>query len=167
MEWVLEWTSKNFLSLSVVSIAFTVVVASLVLYPILDHFRRIKTNTSLYERIGGENALDSLVEMFYKKVLDNDHVKGFFDGVDMNKQKLKQKQFLSSALGASTTYTGRSLDIAHRKLVENQGLKNEHFDTIVKLMHESLKELNLDDSVVNEILLILESTRNKVLSVKY
>jgi len=40
--------------------------------------------TSLYERIGGEAAIDAAVELFYQKVLSDDRIKHFFSDVDMS-----------------------------------------------------------------------------------
>ena len=54
---------------------------------------------SLYERIGGKDALDAAVDIFYRKVLADERIKSFFDGVDMKKQKGKQKAFLAFAMG--------------------------------------------------------------------
>ena len=52
---------------------------------------------SLYERIGGEAAVSAAVEKFYEKVLSDDRVKHFFEGVDMRKQTHHQKMFLTYA----------------------------------------------------------------------
>ena len=37
-----------------------------------------KDERSLFERIGGEGAVDAAVELFYKKVLEDDRVNSFF-----------------------------------------------------------------------------------------
>ena len=46
---------------------------------------------SLYERIGKQAAVDAAVDLFYVKVLADKRVNHFFDDVNMNKQKKKQK----------------------------------------------------------------------------
>lgn len=46
--------------------------------------------TTLYERIGGEGAVDAAVDIFYRKVLSDDRVNGFFGDVDMDGQIAKQ-----------------------------------------------------------------------------
>lgn len=50
---------------------------------------------TLYERLGGQNAVDTAVDIFYRKVLVDDRVNFFFDDVDMDKQIPKQKSFLT------------------------------------------------------------------------
>ena len=46
---------------------------------------------SVYERLGGQPAIDAAVELFYKKVLADKKVNHFFEDVNMNRQKNKQK----------------------------------------------------------------------------
>lgn len=48
---------------------------------------------SLYERIGGEAAVNAAVDIFYRKVLADDRISRFFEGVDMEKQAAKQRGF--------------------------------------------------------------------------
>ena len=42
---------------------------------------------TLYDKYGGQDTVDALVDRFYQGVLSNDLVKHFFDKTDMNKQK--------------------------------------------------------------------------------
>ena len=51
--------------------------------------------SSLYEKLGGEGAVNAAVDIFYGKVLKDDRIKQFFDGVNMQKQASKQKAFLT------------------------------------------------------------------------
>ena len=41
---------------------------------------------SLYEKIGGDAAVNAAVDIFYRKVLADDRINQFFEGVDMDKQ---------------------------------------------------------------------------------
>ena len=59
----------------------------------------------LYQEIGGEPAVNAAVDLFYRKVLKDDRMKRFFDGVDMDKQAAKQKAFLTMAFGGLRTTT--------------------------------------------------------------
>lgn len=53
--------------------------------------------SSLYEQIGGQPAVKAAVDLFYRKVLTDDRISEFFDGVDMDRQIAKQKGFLTMA----------------------------------------------------------------------
>ena len=46
---------------------------------------------NLYEKIGGEAAVDAAVDIFYRKVLADDRINAFFESVDMEQQAAKQK----------------------------------------------------------------------------
>ena len=64
-------------------------------------------STSLYERIGGEAAVDAAVDVFYRKVLSDPRIAEFFDSVDMDRQRAKQKAFLTYAFGGPTITPAR------------------------------------------------------------
>jgi hemoglobin len=84
---------------------------------------------SLFERIGGNDAVAAAVDIFYGKVISDDHINGFFEGVDMPKQMRKMKSFLSYAFGADTPFQGASMRVAHERLVK-QGSNDSHFDAV-------------------------------------
>jgi truncated hemoglobin YjbI len=57
---------------------------------------------TIYEQIGGSAAVDAAVDLFYDKVLADDTINGFFQSVDMKKQRAKQKAFLTMVFGGRT-----------------------------------------------------------------
>lgn len=118
---------------------------------------------SLYERIGGEAAVDAAVDIFYRKVLSDDRVNGFFDDVDMDGQIAKQKGFLTMVFGGPNNYTGKDMREGHKNLVAN-GLNDSHVDVIVELLGATLKELGVADSDIQEIANIANSVRDDVLN---
>ena len=118
---------------------------------------------SLYDRIGGEGAVDAAVDIFYRKVLADDRVNKFFEGVDMEKQAAKQKAFLTMAFGGPNNYTGEDMRKGHAHLVE-QGLNSSHVDVIIELLGATLKELNVPDELIGEVAAIAESVRGDVIA---
>ncbi len=118
--------------------------------------------STLYEDIGGEAAVDAAVEIFYRKVLVDDRIKSFFNDVDMEKQMAKQKSFLTFAFGGSSKYSGKSMKDAHSHLVE-RGLVDSHVDAVVELLGETLKELDVADDKIQQVVTIAESVRGQVL----
>ena len=119
--------------------------------------------TTLYERIGGEGAVDAAVDIFYRKVLSDDRVNGFFGDVDMDAQIAKQKGFLTMVFGGPNNYTGKDMREGHKHLVDN-GLNDSHVDTIIELLGETLKELGVADADITEIAGIANSVRDDVLN---
>ena len=117
---------------------------------------------SLFDRIGGEAAVDAAVDIFYRKVLADDRISSFFEGVDMDKQAAKQKAFLTMAFGGPNNYTGEDMRKGHAHLVE-RGLNDSHFDAVMENLGATLQELNVPGELIAEAAAIAESTRNDVL----
>ncbi|MDT8383532.1 MAG: group 1 truncated hemoglobin [Gammaproteobacteria bacterium] len=117
---------------------------------------------SLFDRIGGEGAVDAAVDIFYRKVLADDRISEFFDGVDMDKQAAKQKAFLTMAFGGPNNYTGEDMRKGHAHLVA-RGLNDSHFDAVVEDLGSTLAELGVPNDVIGEVAAIAETTRNDVL----
>jgi hemoglobin len=120
--------------------------------------------TTLYEKLGGEPAVDAAVELFYKKVLADDRIKKFFENVDMQRQARHQKMFLTYAFGGVPNYPGKAMRVAHKRLVDDMGLGDEHFDAVMENLGAALKELGVPDELIGEAANIAESTRDDVLN---
>lgn len=117
---------------------------------------------TLFEQLGGEAAVDAAVDIFYRKVLNDDRINRFFDGVDMDKQAAKQKAFLTMAFGGPHNYTGLDMRRGHAHLVA-QGLNDSHFDAVVEDLGGTLQELGVADDLIAQVAAIAETTRNDVL----
>ena len=116
----------------------------------------------LFDRLGGDAAVNAAVDIFYRKVLADDRISEFFDGVDMDKQAAKQKAFLTMAFGGPNSYTGEDMRKGHAHLVE-RGLSDSHFDAVMENLGATLQELNVPGELIAEAAAIAESTRNDVL----
>lgn len=119
-------------------------------------------NKTLYERIGGEPAVNAAVDIFYRKVLSDDRINRFFEDVDMEKQAAKQKAFLTMAFGGPHSYTGEDMRKGHAHLLK-MGLDDSHFDAVVENLGATLEELNVPQELITEVVAICETTRNDVL----
>lgn len=117
---------------------------------------------SVYDKIGGEAAVNAAVDLFYRKVLADDRINQFFDGVDMGMQAAKQKAFLTMALGGPNNYTGEDMRRGHAHLVA-RGLNDSHFDAVIENLGATLTELGVPADLIGEAAAIAESTRNDVL----
>ena len=118
---------------------------------------------TLYQQLGGEAAVDAAVDIFYRKVLTDDRISAFFDGVDMDRQAAKQKAFLTMAFGGPHNYTGADMRRGHQHLVA-QGLNDSHFDAVVELLGQTLTELGVAPALIGKVAAIAESTRKDVLN---
>jgi len=119
--------------------------------------------SSLYDRIGGQSAVDTAVEVFYRKVLADDRINEFFDGVDMEQQINKQKGFLTMAFGGPNYYTDKDMREGHRHLVA-RGLSDSHVDAVIELLGETLQELGVAAEDIQSVADIANSVRDDVLN---
>ena len=126
-----------------------------------DYFQLL--DIPLYHRLGGDTAMEVAVDLFYRKVLEDELVGKFFEDVDMYSQRLKQKNFLSMAFGGPYQFSGLDLRKVHKRLVDEMGLTDEHFDRVAQLFKESLEELNISEKERDGMLEILGSMRDDIL----
>lgn len=119
--------------------------------------------TSLFERIGGEPALDAAVEQFYARVLRDATLAPVFAGIDMPRLKEHQRRFLSLALGGPNAYAGRDLATAHRHVAKRHGLNDGHFDAVLGHLDDTLSALGVATAERDETRSIAESVRAAVL----
>jgi len=117
----------------------------------------------LYDRVGGDKAMELAVDLFYRKVLQDELVGHFFEDTDMDAQRLKQKSFLSMAFGGPYQYSGLDIRASHQHLVEQMGLTDVHFDRVAELFQESLTELRVPEKEINKMMEILATFRGDVL----
>jgi hemoglobin len=118
--------------------------------------------STIYEQLGGAAAVDKEVDIFYRKMLTDSRVAGFFDDVDMDRQSAKQKAFLTMVLGGPNGYTGRDMRAAHAKLVQ-RGLSDTHVDAVLEHLGSTLKELGANDQQITAVAAIANSVRGDVL----
>ncbi len=117
---------------------------------------------SLYKRLGGAPAIKAAVDVFYGKVLADDRIRHFFDGVDMERQRAKQRGFLTMVTGGPNAYTGQNMRDGHRHLVVN-GLDDSHVDAVIELLGATLKELGVSDADIADVAALANSVRADVL----
>jgi hemoglobin len=119
-------------------------------------------NAPLFDRIGGEAAVDAAVDTFYRLVLDDYRINRFFDHSDVDRLIAKQKAFFTMAFGGPNHYTGTDMRTAHARFVK-MGLNDSHFDAVMENLNATLAELGVPSDLAAEVTAIAESTRADVL----
>src|SRR5690606_12272494 len=112
--------------------------------------------SSLYEKIGGEAAVDAAVDVFYRKVLADDRISHYFDDIDMDRQRVKQKAFLTFAFGGPANYSGKDMRAAHAKM----NLSEADFSAVMENLGGTLKELGVPDELIAEAAAIATSVKD-------
>ncbi len=116
-------------------------------------------STTLFEQLGGKDAVNAAVDIFYTKVLADDTINHLFDNTDMPKQIGKQKAFLTYAFGGAPNYPGASMRKAH----EGFNLTEAHFAAVAGHLQSSLEDLNVPADLVNQVMNIAASTHDDIL----
>ncbi len=116
--------------------------------------------SSLYEQIGGADAVNAAVDIFYHKVLTDPIIMDFFDDVDMDRQIGKQKAFLTMAFGGPNNYTGKDMREAHKHM----NLTEEHFNAVAGHLQSTLEDLEVPKDLIDQVMAIAASTHDDVLN---
>ena len=117
------------------------------------------TQTSLYEKLGGEEAISKVVDTFYDLVLADPTVNHFFANTDMEKQRKHQTKFISFALGGPNQYTGGSMAKVHTGM----NLQENHFQAIVDHLTEALRRHNIEEADINTALAKIATLKDDIL----
>ena len=118
--------------------------------------RRASTSSS-----AARAAISAAVDLFYKKVLADDHINHFFEDVNMKRQHNKQKQFLAAALGGPEPWTGKDMRKAHKDLAD---LDESHFNAVAGHLQATLVELKIDKDLIGKVMAVAGSVKDDVLN---
>jgi hemoglobin len=115
----------------------------------------------LYELIGGRGTIESATERFYEKILQDENLRHFFEGVDMADLRSRQAMFVSMLLGGRV-YTGKNIREAHARS-RDHGLNDQHFNQFLEHFRAALEEVGVKPENAEEVRKRLESKRGIVL----
>ena len=116
----------------------------------------------LFDLIGGRRTVEAATNLFYDKVLQDDNLRHFFEGVDMAHLRSRQAMFISMLLGGRAV-TGKSVHDTHARS-RDQGLNDAHFDLFLKHFRAALEEVGVKSEHAEKISKRLETQRGTVLA---
>jgi len=102
---------------------------------------------TLYDAVGGTDALKLAVDRFYERVVAGPQLAGYFRGQDVPRIKRHQVLLLSQVLGGPAEYTGRRLGEAHAQL----RITGADYDRVVEHLVRTLRDLEVDHSVLSAV----------------
>lgn len=120
------------------------------------------SQTYLLDRMGGEAALEAVVEEFYVRLIGDPKLKHFFEGVNMRKLKRHQRGFLKVAF----TKIPDSIDVPmlllkkHERLFSEMSLDETHFDLVAAHLIETMQSLGLKQTLIDEAVAIVAPLRS-------
>ena len=114
---------------------------------------------TVYDEIGGREAINAVVSDFYDRVLDDEQLVEFFEGFDMAELHAHQIQFISSVAGGPVSYTGREMRDAHAPL----DIEKEDFDAVATHLVIALRENGVRDENIEAILTEVAALEDPIL----
>ncbi|MEV4455940.1 group I truncated hemoglobin [Microbispora sp. NPDC004025] len=102
---------------------------------------------SIFDRIGGSDAVAAVVDVFYARVVADPMLRGYFADADMAKLKAHQRSFVAAALGGPQEYRGKSMGEAHAGL----GITAEEFGQVVLHLAGALETCGVDAETIGSI----------------
>jgi len=115
---------------------------------------------TLFDKYGGFSTFSLVVSSFYKKVLDNDELESYFEGVDMERLMSHQTNFIAKVLGGPNQYEGRDLKAVHARF----NISLPHFQEVAELLEEALDEAGVDGEDTKTIISVVASLQNQIVS---
>jgi len=117
---------------------------------------------SLYERLGGYDAVAAVVNDLIPRLIADDQLGRFWahrgdDGLQREKQLLID--FLCNASGGPMYYTGRDMTLTHHGM----RISSSDWQRFKQHLQETLASFELADSEVSDVMAFIESTKNEII----
>lgn len=116
---------------------------------------------SLYERLGGYNALAAVVDDFIGRLVSDKRFERFFVGHATDSKKRIRQHILDqlcAATGGPCVYTGRDMKTSHAGL----GITEADWDAAAKHLVASLDKFNVGPTEKNEVLAFVTSLKKDI-----
>ena len=107
--------------------------------------------TSIYERIGGADGIDGLVDEFYESIMSDEVLKPYFKHASTGKIIIMQKQFFAAATGGPLTYGGKPLKEVHKHM----GISRYEFDRYVGHLVKTLETRGISGEDSREVVAMI------------
>lgn len=114
---------------------------------------------SLYDRIGGDEAIAGLVDQFYDRVLDDPELEPFFRFTPMEKLRAMQMEFFAAALDGPVKYSGKPIDYIH----QGRGITTKHLTRFMGHLLMTIREFHPDEKEVDEMISRISTYADEVL----
>ena len=117
---------------------------------------------SLYDRLGGGDAINALTESWVARVGGDDRANGKFVRTDIDRLKKEVVDQLCEATGGPCRYTGRSMLETHAGMKVTAG----EFDVVMQHLDATLDELNVPKTEQDELVDLLRPMRADIVEVE-
>jgi hemoglobin len=112
----------------------------------------IDSKPTLFERLGGTEAVRAVVQEFYTRLLADDGLAFFFEGVTLTALKIHQFEFLKLAFTGvpDGVDVGALMLQKHERLFRSKGLNVNHFDMVANHLVATLQHFKVAPELIEE-----------------
>jgi hemoglobin len=103
---------------------------------------------SLYERLGGKDAITAVVDDFVNRVAADNRINGFFAKANVPRLKSQLVNQICEASGGPCKYTGADMKTVHRGM----GVTGAAFDALVGDLVATLDKFKVGEREKNDLL---------------
>ncbi len=119
------------------------------------------SDQSLYERLGGYDAIAAVANALLPRLAGDDKLRRFWDhrgddGVEREKQLLID--FLSNAAGGPVYYTGRNMKTVHKGM----RIDEEDWGRLIGHVMATLDSFDVPEREAGEVVEFIESTKPEI-----
>lgn len=107
----------------------------------------LEPSPSLYERVGGADAVHGAISEFYSRVFNDPELAPFFAYADRDKLARMQTEFFTVALGGPGTYAGMTLADAHR----GRSIQPHHVADFTEHLLETMRRRGMPADAIDEV----------------
>jgi len=118
--------------------------------------------TSLYDRLGGHDAINAVVEDFVGRCAGDSRINGKFARTDIPRLKSMLSDQVCNASGGPCTYAGRSMAETH----DGMGVTAGEFDALVEDLVATLNKFSVPQAEQDELIGILGPLRPDIVEVE-
>lgn len=122
----------------------------------------IAQKKSLYERLGGKDAIKAVVDELATIALADTRINRKFARTNPERLKFMLVEQICAATGGPCKYTGRDMKAAHK----NMGVTDGEFNALVEDLVTALDKFNVGDAEKKELLGILAPMKPEIVEVK-
>jgi hemoglobin len=118
--------------------------------------------SSLYERLGGKDAITAVVDDFVGRCAGDDRINAKFARSDVPRLKTMLIDQVCEAAGGPCTYSGRSMKETHNGM----GVTAGEFDALVEDLVATLDQFGVPKAEQDELLGLLAPMRGEIVEVE-
>ena len=111
-----------------------------------------------YQAVGGGPAIASVVDLFYRNVLADPQLAGYFADSDLAKLKRHQVQLVSQVMGGPVSNDGLALAEAHK----GRGITGEDFGKVVVHLVAALEAHDVPADIIGRVVTALGATQDDI-----